>query len=148
MNYIGIFFDVIVMGALGAAAYRSLKLSRQIEGMQADRRAFEQLIAALNVAASRAETAIKSLRDASVASGDALQDKINKARGLSDELEIMIQAGDNLADRLTSSAEKTRRAATGEDLSAPTRAKSDPDAQPRTKAEKELLEAIKAKQQS
>ena len=136
----GTALDIVILGALAATVFYAWRLSGQIDRMQADRRAFETLISALNVAASRAEAAIKSLKDVSQDSGDKLQDKINGARALSEELEIMVQAGDALAERLQALAEKNRRAA------APSAEREPETAGPRTRAEKELLEAVKAKQ--
>jgi hypothetical protein len=83
--------------------------------------------------------------------GDQLQDKVNKARALSDELEIMIQAGDNLAERLSGAAENSRKKPQNSAPALTARAdmvEDDDTPQPRTRAEKELLEALKAKQQS
>lgn len=147
-SYIGLFFDVAILAALGATIFHALKLSKQINQMQADRRAFESLISALNVAASRAEAAIKAFKETATDSGDRLQDKINKGRAMADELEIVIEAGDNLAERLTQKASKARRPA-DEEIDAPTAAPA-PKAgmEPRSRAEKELLEALRAKQKT
>lgn len=142
MNYLGLIFDVAILGALGATIFYALKLSRQITQMQADRRAFEALISALNVAASRAESAIAAFKTTAAESGDKLQEKINAARALSDELEIIIQAGDNLADRLSGNASRARQAVVPEE----TPRTPAPGMEPRSRAEKELLEALKAKQ--
>ena len=138
--FVGLFFDIVILIALGVTIFYCLRLSRQFNQMRADRRAFETLIQSLNLASARAEASIKAFKETAVGNGDILQDKINKSRALSDELEIMIQAGDSLADRLQSLAEKSRKATTGDTEPA--------EMQPRTRAEKELLEAIKAKQQS
>lgn len=152
--YVGLVFDIIILVALAATMWRAVTLSRQFDRMQADRKAFEQLIGALNVAASRAEAVIKSIKDNAIESGGVLQDKVTRARGISDELEIMIQAGDNLAERLQGLAEKSRINTTNNAQGAAPvqtpelRASAPQGAQPRTKAEKELLEAMKAKQQS
>jgi len=133
---VSILFDIVILAALGVTIRYALRLSQQFTQMQADKKAFDTLIQALNLAASRAEAAIQALKEAATGTGDKLQEKINAARALSDELEIMVQAGDNLAERLNTLAEKSRKAA------AP-----DPEpVQPRSRAEKELLEAIKAKQ--
>lgn len=153
--YVGLFFDIIILVALAATMWRAVTLSRQFERMQADRKAFEQLIGALNLAASRAEAAIKSIKDNAIESGGVLQDKVTRARAISDELEIMVQAGDNLAERLQGLAEKSRINTTADRTAAAATTAATPElratpqgAQPRTKAEKELLEAMKAKQQS
>lgn len=147
---VGLIFDVVILAALGATIMYARRLSEQFNKMQADKQAFEQLIAALNLASSRAEGAIKALKDAVMAGGDQLQDKVNKARALSDELEIMIQAGDNLAERLSGAAENSRKKPQTPALTSHADMVEDDDAtpQPRTRAEKELLEALKAKQQS
>jgi len=148
---VGLIFDVVILAALGATILYARRLSEQFNRMQAGKQAFEQLIAALNLASSRAEGAIKALKDAVLSGGDQLQDKVNKARALSDELEIMIQAGDNLAERLSGAAENSRPK---QSSLPPARSRAeevedaDDTPKPRTRAEKELLEALKAKQQS
>ncbi len=134
---VGIFFDVVILVALGVTVFYCLRLSRQFNEMQANRKAFEALIQSLNVASSRAETVIRSLKDAAMDSGDMIQEKMGRARALTEELEIMIQAGDNIANRLQDTAEK-RKSSAGEPAG---------EGQlPRTRAEKELMEALKAKQ--
>lgn len=148
---LGLIFDLLILAALIVTILQAIRLNRDFAQMQADRKAFENLIAALNIAASRAESAIKSLKETAVEAGDTLQDKINKGRGLADELDIMIQAGDSLADRLGLAAEQSR----GGNAAAPLRATgprteprdTTPAAAPLSRAEKELLEALKARQQ-
>lgn len=140
---VSLFLDVLILGTLGVAIFHCLRLSRQFSRMQADRKAFEALIQSLNMASSRAEIAIRTLKEAALGGADSLQEKTGKARALSDELEIMIEAGDSLANRLQSIAEKSRRVVAPE--LAEEEDKSPP---PRSRAEKDLLEAIKAKQKS
>lgn len=139
--FVDLFFNVVILIALGVTIFHCLRLSRQFNEMQANRKAFEALIQSLNVASSRAEAVIRSLKEAAMDSGDALQEKMGRARALSEEMEIIIQAGDNLANRLQAVAEKGRRATT-----MPDEAPQADEQQPRTRAEKDLLEALKAKQ--
>lgn len=141
MNAIGVGIDVVMMGALAVTIFYGLKLSQKFDMLRADRKAFDQLISSLNLAASRAELAIKSMKQAAIDSGDGLQQKVNAARALADELEIVVEAGDNLAERLSVLAEKSRKA-TAPDPVPPE------GAQPRTRAEKELLEAVKSRQKT
>lgn len=136
----GIILDTLILAALGTTIFYCLRLSKQFNEMRADRKAFETLIAALNTASSRAETSIRSFKETAVGNGDILQDRISKAKALSEELEIMIQAGDSLADRLQAVAEQSRKATTGNEMP------QDAQPQPRTRAERELLEAVKAQQ--
>ena len=144
MDYATLVFNIVILAALAATIFYAHRLSKQFTSMQANKQAFEQLISSLNLASSRAEAAIKALREAAVQGGDQLQDKINKARELSDELEIMVQAGDNLAGRLSGLAEGSRKNVT-QNVEAP--AMAGVENAPRSRAEKDLLEALKAKQQ-
>jgi prophage DNA circulation protein len=146
LSTFGLIFDVLILAALVVTIRQAFRLNRDFAAMQADRKAFENLIAALNIAAARAESAIKTLKDTAVESGDLLQDKINTARTLTQELDIMIQAGDSLANRLSGAAEQSRRTH-GTASKAPASAPSpSPAAAPLSRAEKELLEALQARQ--
>ncbi len=145
---IGLLFDLLILGALVVTILQAIRLNRDFAQMQADRKAFETLISALNVAASRAESAIKSLRETAIESGDTLQDKINKGRELASEMDIMIQAADSLATRLGNAAENTRGSARHNlaAMAAPTPDPAPQAAAPLSRAEKELLDALKARQ--
>jgi len=148
---LGLLLNIFILAALCVTIFYCLRLSRQFDQMRADRKVFETLIQGLNAASARAEASIKSFKEVAVGNGDILQDKINKSRAMVDELEIMIQAGDSLADRLQSLAEKSRKASDAFHAQPETtepQAKKSQTAEPRTRAEKELLEALKAKQQS
>lgn len=147
MDY-GLILNIVVLAALAATLVYAHRLSKQFTDMQADRKAFEQLITSLNLASARAEAATQALKEAATQGGDQLQDKINKARALSDELEIMVQAGDNLAHRLQGLAEQGRKANAPMPDALPAADDAAPAKQPRSRAERELLEALKAKQQS
>ncbi|MBW7910809.1 MAG: hypothetical protein H3C49_05980 [Alphaproteobacteria bacterium] len=148
MPSLGLVLDIVLLGAIGAAMHRAWILSRQFEQARSDRAAFEQLISALNIAAGRAEAAIEGLKAAVTDAGDGLQSKVNAARALESELEIMLQAGDSLAERLQNAAEKSRVAAQADiaPRSEPARTAPPKAAEPRTRAEKELLDALRAKQ--
>jgi len=172
----GIILDFIVLAALALMIFYALRLSRQFSALQKDKSELEKLTVNLSNAANRADVAVKNMKEAALGSGEALQSKINVARSLFDELEIMVQAGDNLAERLSKIAEDSRKAAKGQDDEKKKRPekKSEPRAikakpaktlavkktnktkskdiladdidEPRSRAERELLEAIKAKQ--
>ena len=152
----GLLLNILILAALGVTIFYCLRLSRQFDQMRADRKVFETLIQGLNTASARAEASIKSFKEVAVGNGDVLQDKINKSRAMVDELEIMIQAGDSLADRLQglaeisgkAAAEKSRRTSSVDAPEAQQPERHPLAAEPRTRAEKELLDAIKAKQQS
>ncbi len=148
MSTFGLIFDLLILVALLVTIRQAVRLNRDFAQMQADRKAFENLISALNIAASRAESAIKSIKDTAVEGGDGLQDKINTARELPHELDIMIQAADSLANRLSGAAENARTptAPRSAPLAARAPQPAHEDTAPLSRAEKELLEALKARQ--
>lgn len=128
--------DVLILVALGATVFYSINLSKQFNKLQADKQAFENLIRSLNLASSRSESVINSLKETALRGSEDLQEKISRSRGMADELEIMIQAGDSLANRLENLASQkptpNKKQTNKSDL--------------KTKAEQDLLAAIKAKQ--
>ena len=136
---------------MAATIFFAFRLSKQFERMQADKKAFDILIQALNLASARAEGAVKALKDAAAQGSETLQEKIKTAEGMANELEMIVQAGDSLASRLQKMASETRKAqaAAQPQLAAP-EMEEEPEqkAPPRSRAEKELLEALKAKQQT
>lgn len=147
--YLNLAFDVVVVIALGVTIFYAVRLSSQFSRIQSDRQAFEKLIQALNIASERSEYAIRSLKEAATENGDRLQEKVNAARALTEELEIMIHAGDNLAERLQKIAEQSRKtvvSSSGVELT--DEIIREPASQPRTRAEKDLLEALRKKQQT
>lgn len=148
--YAGIILDIIILCVLAATIIHARRLSRQFAEMQQGRKTFEKLIESINQAAARADGATKSLREAAQQGGDRLQDRINTARGLADELEIIVQAGDSLAERLEGLARRTSAPREPVPHRDENRTDKIPDAraEPRTRAEKELLDALRAKRQS
>ncbi len=128
--------DVFILVALGVTVFYSMNLSKQFNKLRADKVAFENLIKSLNLASSRSESVINSLKNTALNSSEDMQEKISRSRGMIDELEIMIQAGDSLANRLEDLASQSSRSNKVENN------KSDL----RTKSEQDLLTAIKAKQ--
>lgn len=147
-EFAGFALNVVILCALGAAIFYAWRLSTQLKSLQADRKALEGLITALNIASSKAELGAKSLKIAAEEGADALQKKINAARALSEELEIIVEAGDNLAERLSRLPQQRSAAqfAANEVVEEPAAVVT--TAQPRSRAEKELLEALRAKQRS
>lgn len=143
---IAITIDVLILAALAATIFYAAKLSRYFSTLKSDQADMQKLVKSLDLAAGRAETAVKALKETAVLSGGQLQEQIGKGRGLFDELALMIEAGDNLANRLQSVAEKSRKAATPAPTAPAPISEQDPLPKdgPRTKAERELAEAVRA----
>ncbi len=147
--------DGIVLLALVITIFFSLRLSRQFSVLKQDQENLDKLIKSLDVATDKAEHAVQNMKSAAIDTGEGLQSKINVARSLFDELEIMIQAGDNLAERLSQAAEDGRKKMTADKKpktakkAAPKVKKAEsPEEKGMSRAEKELLAAVKNKKSS
>lgn len=156
MITLGHILDILVLLALGVTIGYAFHLSRQLNNLKIDRTQIEALIFSLSTAVSRAENAIKNMRQTALESGDALQKQINVSRELFDELQLMTEAGHSLADRLQVLAERGRAAS--EKPQAPAAASrpappagesgAAPAAKPKSRAEKELIEAMQARERN
>ena len=142
------FIDVVLLILLCVTLFFAIRLSRQFADIRRDQDKLSELVMNLNTASERAEKAVKSMRKNALETSEKLQGDIIKAQGLSDELDIMIEAGNSLAERLQKIAEKSRKAAQGNDTKKPKAANKKSSSKkkkdPRSRAEKELIEALKA----
>ncbi len=86
---IGTVLDAVLMLLLVSAIAYGVRLDRRLKAVKEGQAAFAGAIAELNTAAGRAESALKTLRDAGQET-DLLHDRIVKARALKQELEALI----------------------------------------------------------
>ncbi len=99
----------VIILLLGAMIYYSVHLSKVLTAFRDGRAELGKLIDDLNRSIVRAEGAIEGLRRASDESGDGLQAHISKAKGLSEELQLIVEAGNSLAERLEKRAGEARK---------------------------------------
>lgn len=149
MSGLSIALDIAVLAALGGTIFYAARLGRYFATLKADRADMQKLVASLDLAATRAESAVRLMKEAAHRDGQELQDQISRGRVLFDELALMIEAGDNLADRLSAAAEKSRKAAQLAQAPAmppalPPQAPPPDPGGPRTRAERELADAVKS----
>lgn len=117
---IGTVLDAILMLLLVSAIAYGVRLDRRLKAVKEGQAAFAGAIAELNTAAGRAESALKTLRDAGQET-DLLHDRIVKARALKQELEALIAREGRevrvaVAARPEPAAEEAPRAAAPTDL--------------------------------
>lgn len=97
---LGLVMDGLLLCFLGVAAYFAAKLSRQLQVFRQSRSELEKLVSDLTGSIAQAERSINGLRQAAQKAGLDLQDEINDARGLLDELHIIVESGEGIAARL------------------------------------------------
>lgn len=96
----GLIIDVVVIALLGATIFYAFRLERRLANMRSAQSALSDVIRDLNIAAARAEAGVQGLKAAAASSGQSLDDKIKRARGLGDELALLLQAGERLGNKL------------------------------------------------
>lgn len=106
MNMLALFFDVILIGLLIAGISYAVKLSRQLSALQASRAEMERFVIDFSATVVRAENGIKGLKAAARSGGDDLERLIDKASGLKDELHLLTCSADQIATRLSKTAER------------------------------------------
>lgn len=106
-NVLPMIMDVMVMALLGATIFYAMRLSRQLKLFRDSRKGIEALMKDLSGQIDRAEAAVEGLRAGAEKTGRNLQDKINEARSLKDELDVMTESGDSLAKRLEKVSERS-----------------------------------------
>ncbi len=91
---------LLLTGAIGGGVI----LNRRLDRFRESRTELAQLVVHLTTAVNQSHAAIGQLKSATVDADKALGDRLDKVRRLTDELEIMTQAGDSLARRLERAA--------------------------------------------
>lgn len=101
---IGLAVELVVGVLLIATIAYCFILDRRLRTMREGENALREIVASLDRATTRAQGAISDLRANAGETTEMLGRDIKKARALADELALMIEAGDHIADRLGSLA--------------------------------------------
>lgn len=105
---IGFIVDVAVLVLLAMTAYLAFRLNGHLRNFRESRSDMEGLVNRLSANIERAEKAIAGLQVSARNSGADMDKKIKESKFLSDELNFMNEAGNNLATRLEKLAEANR----------------------------------------
>lgn len=100
--------NVVLLVLLAATVYYAARLSYFMSHFRQGRNDMAKLLADLSRQVAQAENAMSGMRGVAEKAGAQLQNMINEARFLSDELRFMNESGDNLAGRLEKLAERNR----------------------------------------
>ena len=99
MNFdpaVGVFLDGLIAVLLLATIATGVFLNRRIASLRRSTKDINQLVGGFDKATARARAGIETLRNTLKDSGEQLQDQINTARGLRDDLKQMAIAGGRL----------------------------------------------------
>lgn len=110
MTLFAFILNGVILVLLGAMIFFAVKLSLALRSFRDNRAELRDLIESLSRAILQADGAIRGLREAAREGGRDLQGTIGEARGIQDELRIMIESGDSLARRIESAVDRGRSA--------------------------------------
>ncbi len=100
--------DLVVSVLLVATIGYAIALNSRLGSLRRNRSDLAKTIVSFNEATLRAETAIPKLRRAAEEAGGALQDRVEKAQSLRDDLAFMIERADTMANRLENAVRSAR----------------------------------------
>ena len=97
-------YELIIDGFLAllmaGVIFSAFILNQRITNLRKGQDEMSALVSKLDAVTRSAQLSVEELKNISVETQREISEKINKARGLADELSLMTQAGDNLATRL------------------------------------------------
>lgn len=136
--------DALTAVLLATSIATTIVLNRRLNSLRDDRAELEKLAADFREATERADHGVAGLR----VSAQSIQERIEAARALADDLEFLIDRGGGIADRLEAEVRAARPpasrprpvAATGPENGSKPRQGT---AQPRSAAERHLLAALR-----
>ena len=107
-SLLGIIVDGLVLVFLGATIVYAARLSKHLKNFRDGRKDLEKLIADLTGQISKAEKSIEALKSSARDVSRELQQQLDDAKAMGDDLEIMTRGANNMADRLDKAADRHR----------------------------------------
>src|SRR5271157_4463646 len=92
--------ELVLVGLLAATLFHALRLERALGVLKRDRVALQELVAGFNASTRQAEVGIQRLRGAAEGAGQQIAQRVDAALALKDDLALLVDRGDRLADRM------------------------------------------------
>lgn len=119
--WISLLLDGVIAILLGVTIFYCILVNRRLAALRSGKDELKQVIEDLTVATTNAQMSISHLKEAGRDIVSTLEEDVRKGRALADELSLMVEAGNNLANRL----EGGRERATMQGASEPAREHND-----------------------
>lgn len=126
---LSLFLDVLILLGLAATIYFALKLSKSLNNFRKQRKEFERGMQELNQNIEQAHLSLAQIKGFSGTYDAEAQVSLDEARELLDELKLMNQSGNNLADRLEHLASQSSYINQANEFSEPAEDEDDYDEQ-------------------
>jgi hypothetical protein len=138
--------DIVLVVLLAATLFQAVRLERALGVLKRDRAVLDDLIAGFNASTRQAEDGIERLRDAVDGAGRQIARQIDAATTLKDDLILLIERGNRLADRLDSLVRAGRPLGAEPPRALQAASESPSDAmgpRVRSQAERDLIKALR-----
>ena len=89
---------------LFATLVYSILLERRLAALRSGQDGLKQTIALLNEAIIGAGSSMRALKSTAAGAAEALDDRMSRARGVADELSLLVASGDRIAERMDRSS--------------------------------------------
>jgi len=103
-----VLLDIVVSLLLIATISYAVRLNARLSALRKNRDDLAKTIVNFNEATVRAESSIPKLRKAAEEAGQGLQERVEKAQSLRDDLAFMIERADTMANRLENAVRSAR----------------------------------------
>ena len=103
--------DCLMVGLLGATIFYCFKVNRRIRVLQDSREEFAKLITQFDDTTKKAQESIEDLQRMSARVTDSLNERLDKANFLADDLAFMIEKGNKVADKVDTQLPREERSA-------------------------------------
>jgi len=135
--------EIALVGLLAATLFHAIRLERALGVLKRDRVELQELIAAFNTSTHQAEIGVERLRGAAEGAGQQVARQVDAALSLKDDLALLIERGNRIADRLDQQVHAARPLA-NEVPRLSVVAESEPtEPRVRSQAERDLLKALR-----
>jgi hypothetical protein len=103
-------FDLILLAALVAMMVYLVRLNRRLTDLRHGREEMGAVVRDFTAATARAERGLAALKEVAAVAGAALQEEIDHARSLRDELAFLAEKAETTAERLARVPSNAREA--------------------------------------
>jgi hypothetical protein len=136
--------EMALMALLAATIFHAFRLERALGVLKRDRASLEALVADFNASTRAAEQGVERLHSAADGAGRQIERQIQGAARLRDDLQFLIDRGEQVADRLEAALRGGRDCTLDRatDLVVPD-APEVPPARLQSQAERDLLKALR-----
>jgi hypothetical protein len=108
MMNISLIAEGVLSVLLLATLVYCILLERRLAALRSGQDGLKQTIALLNDAIVSAGSSMRALKSAAAGAAEALDDRMSRARGIADELSLLVASGDRIAERMDRSTQQPK----------------------------------------